>query len=216
MLAILKKDFMLLKKALLFEVIFCILIVPFLGYRIKDLGILGSFLIYFLIQLVILITTSTSLSTKEVTNEKAISYLCCLPYKRFSFVCEKYAMDIILAVTFSIIYSIEALIFDEVEALSLFAMGGLLIIVFLYRGFFIPLEFKFGFEKVKFYSMFAIFFASFGIPMLMNNFEFSNLSIDFFTNISEFLKVIMVYGIIAMIIIISMLISKRIFERKEL
>lgn len=213
MLAILKKDLILARKGLIFELFFCLVIIPFLSYKM-NMGELGGVIICFLIQMIVIITTSTAISTKEVSNPKALTYLCSLPYKRKVFVLEKYLLDIILIIACNVIFAIESLFFPVVNTVSIIPTFVLIWIVLLYRAIIIPLEFKFGFEKVKFYSVFAIFVIAFGVPALLNKVEIK--SPEWINSIPSPIQAVIMLVLIVLTVLISGKVSCNIFERKEL
>lgn len=173
------KELLLAKKALPF--IFIMMIV-FPAFLTKQIGEDMSMIVFYLIMIVIMLMLPGTISMNESKYEKAYAYLSTTPYSRRQLVLCKYILDLIVFLTITFIYSIEALVVPEfVKEVEFIVIGITFISVCLLRGLVIPLEFKFGYEKTKYISTIIIMVFCFGVPLLIKN-----IGLDFAE--SSFLK----------------------------
>ena len=164
LLALLKKDFLIVKKYVLIMVVVAALIPPFMRWRTPeftgDFGFILSviFSVFMLLQYV---------SIKEYQFPKAATYLCATPFSRKMMVLSKYFFCTVIYVLCCVIYGIEVFIIPGLGTpdIKLFALMFLAISVFI--GIYLPVQYKLGFDKTKYIFAVIIIFSPMYLPVLM-------------------------------------------------
>lgn len=141
-----KKDFLIVKKYVLIMFAVCVIFPLFLIWRSPEYaGILGFvlitiFSIFMLLQYV---------SLKETQYPKASTLLCALPFPRKDIVLAKYIFCITIYFACCLIFGIETLLFPQLRNIGFEIPVILFLIVSLFLGVYLPVQYKFGYEKTK-------------------------------------------------------------------
>ena len=179
-----------------------------------------STLVFFIITIVMMLMLPGTISMNESKYEKAYSYLSITPYSRFQLVICKYIFDLIIFLAIIIIYYLETIFLSRyVGNLEVIVIAITFFSVSIIRGFIIPLEFKFGYEKTKYISIIVLMIVCFGVPLLTRYFSidfFNNFLLDFILNLHRSILSILIFIISIAISILSIQISYKIFFNKEL
>ncbi|MEW9106476.1 ABC-2 transporter permease [Paenibacillus sp.] len=209
-----KKDLILAKKYLLFMLLFAAIGPLFLSYRMQlhDSGSI-SFLVTVLFMEFILFN-SVSVSEEKY---KGASLLCATPYTRNALVQAKYLLICTIFVIAFVIYTIASLVVPQVlSRLSLSGIGTALLFISLYFGVFIPMQYKYGYERTKFVSMMVVFVTPFIVPVVMKWYQSRPASLSFMLPLPQEIQQ-WIPCILAFVIgIVSMKISMRIYAGKNL
>lgn len=110
LIALLKKDFLIVKKYVLFMLLFIIIVPPIMRWRTPEFtGVFGFILsvfyaIFLLLQYV---------SLKEYQCPKAATLLCATPFSRKAMVYSKYGFCIIIYTICCIVFEIETLLMPK-------------------------------------------------------------------------------------------------------
>lgn len=206
------KDYMLIKRQMLFVIAFCIIVTPVLSSRMNDTGLIGNYLLFFLFDIILLITIPGTISIAESRDKRAVSFLCMMPIRRKRIVTEKYLMDYILVLGYAVIYIIESGV-GAVPRLKISLCAMLTFVALLYRAIYIPLEFKFGYDRTKFITTFVGLLLPFGLPALFKNVKASNKLIESFDSYSIRCCIICVAILIG---VCSYILARRIFSGKDM
>lgn len=208
---LIKKDFMIVKKYVLLMMVVAILIPPFMLWRIPEYAGFVSLLLSEIFAIFMLLQY---VSLKEIKYPKASTLLCATPYPRKVLVQSKYGFCIFIYAICCVIYWIETLVFPD---LGKFSFGMAVIVFFvisIFLGIYLPVQFKLGYEKTKFFFVVIIMASPFLIPQLVKLngiFDFSAISV---------IPSATLYGILALlsliILILSMLISTKIYSQADL
>jgi ABC-2 type transport system permease protein len=211
LLNLVKKDFLLIKKNVFIMMFAVIAIVLFFLWQAPALAGFPSFLLMVLYAEIIL---CQSVSMMEAKYPKASALVCAAPYSRSTFVAAKYVFALFIFAFCYIVYSLMALFVPKAGSLDLFtALAALLVIILLY-GIYMPLEFKFGFEKTKFAFTITLFAATFGVSMLYGT--HIKIDLSWLSAIPAVVQLLALVLINIAILAISMKASIRIYARKEL
>ena len=108
----------------------------------------------------------TTLSQLEGKFPKATALLCTAPYTRSTFVKAKYVLLLLLFVFCYIVNTIIMLIIDPSALLSPIVVLTALLVDAIIFGFYIPLELKFGYTKIRFIYIAVILFVAF-VPQFL-------------------------------------------------
>ncbi|GAB6110139.1 ABC-2 transporter permease [Fusibacter bizertensis] len=208
---LIKKDFLIVKKYVLLMMVVVILIPPFMLWRIPEFAGSVSFLLSEIFAIFMLLQY---VSLKEFQYPKASTLLCATPYPRKALVQSKYGFCISIYAICCVIYWIETLVFPAFGRFS-FGMGVIVFFVIsVFLGIYLPIQFKLGYEKTKFFFAVIIMASPFLIPQLVK----LNYSLDF-SSISVIPSEAL-YGIVALlsliVLFLSMLISTKIYNQADL
>lgn len=209
-----KKDLILTKKYLLFMLLFAAIGPLFLSYRMQlhDSGSI-SFLVTVLFMEFILFN-SVSVSEEKY---KGASLLCATPYTRNALVQAKYLLICTIFVIAFVIYTITSFVVPQVlSRLSPVGVGTALLLVSLYFSVFIPMQYKYGYEKTKFISMMIIFVTPFIVPVVMKWYQSRPASLSITLPLPHVIQQWMPCILAFVIGIVSMEVSMRIYARKNL
>ena len=154
-----------------------------------------------------------AISAMEFKYPKAAALLCSTPYSRHQYVKSKYVFVLFVFAYCYIVYSLVTMLIPQAAAPDLVSTLGVFLIVMLIYGLYLPLELRFGFEKMKFFFMATLLTVSFGIPMLYN----ANIQVDlsWISAIPSIVKCVALAIMSITALAISIAVSTKIFEKKE-
>lgn len=207
--SLIKKDFLIVKKYVLIMLAVIVVIPPIMCWQAPEF--LGDswfilsvcFPVFLLLQYV---------SLKEYRFPKAAALLCATPFLRKMMVLSKYIFCIIIYVLCCVVYSIEAFVFPGlVLDIKLFAL--MFFAVSVYIGIYLPMQYKFGFDKAKYIYMVAIVTSPMYLPVFT---ETESPSLDFLSVLSPYLVCggIVLIGIA--VLAISAALSVKIYKKADL
>ncbi|MDM5155008.1 ABC-2 transporter permease [Bacillus sp. DX1.1] len=204
------KDFMLVKKYFLILLVFAAIAPIYVSTQIQlnDGGLVGFLLTVILMEQILFGTIS-----KFEDQYKGAALLCATPYTRNTFVKAKYLFLFVIFICVSIIRIITSIIIPSgIEKLSVNALGITFLILSILFGILLPVQFKFGYDKTKIITFFTVFLIPFVAPTLIKG------HIDF-TITFPFPPIVLAWMpcfISIVISLISMMISLKIYEKKDL
>ncbi|HDR7762136.1 ABC-2 transporter permease [Bacillus cereus] len=208
------KDIMLVKKYFSILLVFAAIAPIYLSTQLKlnDGGLIGFLLTVVFMEHILFGTIS-----KFEDQYKGATLLCATPYTRSAFVKAKYLFLLVVFLCASIIRMITSIIIPSgIENLSINALGITFLVVSILFGILLPFQFKFGFDKTRMISFIVVFLTPFVAPTLIKEIQLSHLN---FTLPLPIPSIIMAWTpcLISIIIsIISMIISLKIYAKKDL
>ncbi|MBV6708629.1 ABC-2 transporter permease [Bacillus thuringiensis] len=208
------KDIMLVKKYFSILLVFAAIAPIYLSTQLKlnDGGLIGFLLTVVFMEHILFGTIS-----KFEDQYKGATLLCATPYTRSAFVKAKYLFLLVVFLCASIIRMITSIIIPSgIENLSINALGITFLVVSILFGILLPFQFKFGFDKTRMISFIVVFLTPFIAPTLIKEIQLSHLN---FTLPLPFPSIIMAWMpcLISIVIsIISMIISLKIYAKKDL
>ncbi|HDX9511842.1 ABC-2 transporter permease [Bacillus thuringiensis] len=208
------KDIMLVKKYFSILLVFAAIAPIYLSTQLKlnDGGLIGFLLTVVFMEHILFGTIS-----KFEDQYKGATLLCATPYTRSAFVKAKYLFLLVVFLCASIIRMITSIIIPSgIENLSINALGITFLVVSILFGILLPFQFKFGFDKTRMISFIVVFLTPFIAPTLIKEIQLSHLN---FTLPLPFPSIIMAWMpcLISIVIsIVSMIISLKIYAKKDL
>lgn len=208
------KDILLVKRYFFILLIFAAIAPIYLSTQLhlNDGGLIGFLLTVVFMEHILFGTIS-----KFEDQYKGAALLCATPYTRSAFVKAKYLFLLVVFLCASIIRMIISIIIPSgIENLSINALGITFLVVSILFGILLPFQFKFGFDKTKMISFIVVFLTPFVAPTLIKEIQLSHLN---FTLPLPFPSIIMAWMpcLISIVIsIISMIISLKIYAKKDL
>ena len=179
--ALLKKDFLIVKKYVLIMLLFIFLIPPFMRWRTPEFtGVLGFvlsviFAVFMLLQYV---------SLKEYQSPKAATLLCATPFTRKAMVLSKYIFCMMIYVICCIAYEIETLVIPGLGTADITMFALMFLVTALFIGVYLPVQYKLGYEKTKFAFVVVIMASPIILPLLM---RMDGLNLGFLSTLSPYL-----------------------------
>lgn len=179
--ALLKKDFLIVKKYVLIMLLFIFLIPPFMRWRTPEFtGVLGFvlsviFAVFMLLQYV---------SLKEYQSPKAATLLCATPFTRKAMVLSKYIFCMAIYVICCIAYEIETLVIPGLGTADITMFALMFLVTALFIGVYLPVQYKLGYEKTKFAFVVVIMASPIILPLLM---RMDGLNLGFLSTLSPYL-----------------------------
>ena len=179
--ALLKKDFLIVKKYVLIMLLFIFLIPPFMRWRTPEFtGVLGFvlsviFAVFMLLQYV---------SLKEYQFPKAATLLCATPFTRKEMVLSKYIFCMAIYAICCIAYEIETLVIPGLGTADITMFALMFLVTALFIGIYLPIQYKLGYEKTKFAFVVVIMASPIILPLLM---RMDGLNLGFLSMLSPYL-----------------------------
>jgi len=184
--------------------------------EIKTGSMSGGFLGFFITVLFVLYMLFNTVSMSE-DKYKGSALLCATPYTRNALVKAKYLFILVIFLCCYIIYTITAFLLPtHIMMLDIFALGISFLIVAVYLGIIIPLQYRFGYEKIRYISFFILFIPPFVFPGILKYLQSNNINLHLILPwpqvIQDFLPILL-----ALVIgFVSMIISMCIYSKKDL
>jgi len=214
LLNLVRKDILIAKKYVFVTMLVVIAIPLFIMLAAPSLSGFFPFLYTVVISELLLLQ---AISQEEAKCPKASALLCAAPYTRSAVVKAKYVFSLLIFAYCCIVYAIMMLVINQQpNNFDLTTILTVLLFSVIIYGVYMPIEFKYGLTKAKFVFMIGIFALSFG-PVLFANL-FANITIDFsaLAAISSGVKNIVLALASIAVFGISMMVSTKIFSKKEL
>lgn len=209
-----KKDLILIKKYLLFLTIFTAAAPVYLASKMRIEG--GGSILFFIIALMLEYILFSQISKVE-DDSKGAALLCATPYTRGAFVKAKYLFLLVAFIGIVIIQIVTSSIFQAIMGrLTMYTVGVTFLILSLSFGILIPVQFKFGYDKTRFIFFFIIFFVPFVSPSLIRWFQSQRIGSTVPFSLSPNTEGAICSLVALLIGFISMVISLKIYAKKDL
>ncbi|MGE7882450.1 ABC-2 transporter permease [Bacillus sp. NPDC094077] len=208
------KDFMLVKKYFLILLVFAAIAPIYVSTQIQlnDGGLVGFLLTVLLMEHILFGTIS-----KFEDQYKGAALLCATPYTRNAFVKAKYLFLFVIFICVSLIRIITSIIIPSgIEKLSVNALGITFLIFSILFGILLPVQFKFGYDKTKIISFFTVFLIPFVAPTLIKGVQSIHIDFTITFPFPQIIQEWMPCFISLIISLVSMIISLKIYAKKDL
>ncbi len=209
-----KKDFILAKKYLIFMLLFAAGAPLYLETQTHSVsgGLLGFFITLLFVQYMMFNTVSMA-----EDKFRGSALLSATPYTRSTLVKARYLYILVVFVGCYMIYTITASLFQTIlPMLSISAIGISFLILALYFGIIMPLQYRFGYEKVRYISFFAIFITPFIFPSIIKWFQSNHMNLQTAVSMLQPIQDLLPWVLALIIGFVSMWISIEIYAKKDL
>lgn len=210
LISLVKKDILLVKKYILITMIMPIVIPLLIMWRSPEfLGFVAFLTSAIFVEFMVF----QYVSMAEVKYPKANALLCATPYPRRAIVVARYIFLLLGFVYCVLAYSILALISPQIMFLSLSNILTVLFILTTLLGIYAPIQYKFGFEKTKYFFTIVIVATPFWSSSLRN----LGVSLDssWLSNMPLLLWGLIMITMSILIFSVSMIASIKIYGKKE-
>lgn len=211
--ALMKKDIFLVKKYLLVILAISIVFPVFIFYNAESIMGFAAFMLTIMFAAYMALQ---SVSLAETKYPKAEALLCSSPYTRKYMVIARYLFFIVVFVATTVVYELVVIFLPGAATLSLFDIALTLLIGSMLLGICLPLQYKLGYEKMKYVLMVVIMLTPFLLPHIVEWVATSNLDISFLDSISSTMKTVLCFALSIVINAVSIATSIHIYNGKEL
>lgn len=210
-----KKDFILAKKYLLFMLIFAVVGPIFIYSRLGFSN--GSFISFLITSLFVEYILFNMVSMQE-DKYRGSALLCTTPHTRNGVIKAKYLFVLVIFIGCFLLFNLAAAIGSStgLTRLNIYSIGIALLIISVFFGILIPIQTKFGYEKTKYIFFIIIFLTPFILPAIIEWYQSINFNINFNIPILQVVNGWIPFVISILMGLISMIISIRIFSKKNL
>ncbi len=154
-----------------------------------------------------------NLSMKENHYSKVAALIATTPYKRSEMVISKYILFVLIFLYCTLTYGIDVLLFPSMGKFRISYVLAVFAITSIAYSIYLPVQYWIGYEKTKFFFIIVLLAASFGLPALIS--RGSDNILDLLKNFFFFFLGL-VLGITFIIVSLSMMISVKIYSKKDL
>lgn len=207
MAALIKKDFMLLKKYVLFIIIIVFALPAAFASKSNEVNIVQSTLAFAFEVIYSEFLICRYLAMKEYQYPKTASFLCTLPYTRNMQVASKYLMYFIVFVFCCAAYWIDTLFVPNLIKLNSELVIPVLFAASILYSVYMPVQYQFGYDKSKLIFMFLLI----AFPLLIANAN-TTMIMEILSKITFPIMLISALAALAL----SVMASVKIFNGKEL
>ncbi|MEJ8545301.1 ABC-2 transporter permease [Brevibacillus borstelensis] len=210
-----KKDFLLAKKYWIVMLVAAFVLPIFIHTRVDF--ITGGFLGFFISTLFIQYLLFNTVSMIEYKC-KGAALLCATPYTRRAMVRAKYVFILAIFAGCYMLYSLSALAIPALaESLSASEVGLAVLILAVFFGTMIPVQYRYGYEKSKHIFMFILFLFPFVFPVMLKSMMQANrFELHDVIPLPQTVQGLF-FGVLALLILgISMELSVRIYAKQSL
>ena len=207
MATLIKKDFMLLKKYVLFIIVIMFTLPAALAAKSSEVNMVRSTLAFAFEVIYSEFLICRYLAMKEYQYPKAASFLCTLPYTRNMQVASNYLIYLIVFVFCCGAYWIDTLVTPNLVKLNSELMIPVLFAASVLYSIYMPVQYKFGYDKSKLIFMFLLI----AFPLLIANTN-TAMIMEILSRITFPVMLILALAALAL----SVMASVKIFNGKEL
>lgn len=207
MAALIKKDFMLLKKYVLFIIVIVFALPAAFASKSNEVNIVQSTLAFAFEVIYSEFLICRYLAMKEYQYPKTASFLCTLPYTRNMQVASKYLIYFIVFVFCCAAYWIDTLFVPNLIKLNSELVIPVLFAASILYSVYMPVQYRFGYDKSKLIFMFLLI----AFPLLIANAN-TAMIMEILSKITFPIMLISALAALAL----SVMASVKIFNGKEL
>ncbi len=196
---------------LIFAVVGPIFIYSRLGF---NNGSFTSFLIIVLFTEYILF----NMVSMQEDKYRGSALLCTTPHTRNGVIKAKYLFVLVIFIGCFLLFNLATAIGSStgLTRLNIYSAGISFLIISAFFGILIPIQTKFGYEKTKYIFFILIFLTPSILPTIIEWYQSMNFNINFHLPLPQAVTVWIPFVISIFIILISMIISIKIFSKKNL
>ncbi|WP_120461889.1 ABC-2 transporter permease [Paenibacillus aceti] len=206
---LIKKDFLIVKKYAFLMLLVSILIPLFVLTVTPELPGSVSFFISEIFSIFMLLQF---VSMKEYQYPKATSLLCATPYRRSTIVASKYGFCMFIFLVCCLTYLIDSFFFPDLGRFSLEMISITFLSISLVIGIYLPIQYKLGYEKTRFFFIIIIMVTPFLLPQIIQ----FNDGIDMTSLVPSVMFSLIALFSSLIFLLLSIYISVKIYNHKDL
>ncbi len=213
--SLVKRDFFLIKRYCIVLLLMEIAIPLLCVYKAPQIFEFGC-AVFALTYLFTAYMAIQSISIAETKYPKVEATLCAAPYSRKQIIFGRYLFMGVLFAATVVIYGILSALFPGMPMISVMDATITLLIGAVFMGIMLPVQYKLGYEKMKYVYMVIIITMPVSIPFIGKFLSAHPIDLSGLLNLSVFAKGGIALVISALLIAASMLVSVKVYSKKEL
>lgn len=211
---LLKKDFIMIKNFWPFFIMFSILGPIFINYQTRWSD--SSFISFIITILFLEFILYGSVSRLEEKNKGCI-LLTIMPYSRSDIVKSKYLFIGSIFIITYVLYILAALIIPiEMNFLSIKSILTSFLVISIFFGVYIPIQYNYGTEKTKYISSCFVLVSPLSLPATVKWIQSKNIHLNIINRFPNMVKYIILILLSLSILAISIKVSINIYSKKDL
>lgn len=208
--ALLKKDYLLIKKYVWIMLCAAIAIPPVMRLRMPEFTGQFGFILSAIFSVLILLQY---VSLKEYQFPKATALLCATPFSRMQLVFSRYLFCLIIYAICCITYKIENLLFPWLGTAGIRLFVGMFFVTAAFLSIYLPVQYKLGYEKTKFAFLLIALTSPILLPVLL---RIANQHANLLSHLASTPVYIGILLISLAILALSLFASVQIFQKTDL
>lgn len=173
LLHLVKKEFLIVKKYVLIMLAVIIVTPPFMFWKTpEEYGGMMGFILSVIFSVFMLLQY---VSLKEYQSPKASALLCSAPFPRSLLVISKYIFCMLIYGACCLIFGFETMVVPQLGSLQMDALALLFLVTAVAVGFYLPVQYKLGYEKTRFVFFFVIMASPVIVSALL---KMGNINLD--------------------------------------
>ncbi|WP_312653751.1 ABC-2 transporter permease [Aminipila sp.] len=210
--SLIKKDLYLINWYLLFSIVVMIALPFFISSEIPELSDFSAFVMTLVFALYMPLA---SLSMAEMKYPKAAASVCATPYSRKLIVLSRYLFLILWYFLALFCYSVLSIIVPQITLLNLKEILYSLVLVSVALGGYLTLDYKFGYEKMKYLIMAVVLGTPALLPRIAMFCAKHNFHFDFISAIPDSANYCVLAATVVLVSFLSIQFSIKIYKIKE-
>lgn len=213
--SLVKRDFFLIKRYCIVLLLLEIAIPLLCVYKAPEIFEFGC-AVFALTYLFTAYMAIQSISIAETKYPKVEATLCAAPYSRKQIIFGRYLFMGVLFAATVVIYGILSAIFPDMPMISVMDALITLLIGAVFMGIMLPVQYKLGYEKMKYVYMVIIITMPVSVPFIGKFLSAHPVDFSGLLKLSAFAKGGIALVFSAFLIAASMFVSVRVYSKKEL
>lgn len=212
--SLVKRDFFLIKKYSIVLLLLEIAVPLLCVYKAQQIFEFGC-AVFVLTYLFTAYMAIQSVAIAETKYPKVEATLCAAPYSRKQIVCGRYLFMGILFIATIIIYAILSAILPAMPMISVMDALNTLLIGAVVIGIMLPVQYKLGYEKMKYVYMVIIVTMPISIPFIGKLLSEHPIDLSGILKLSDLTKGGIAFIVSTLLILASVLVSMKVYSKKE-
>lgn len=211
MIHLFKKEFLLIKRNILWISAILAVLPIFITFSNDLKSIEGIGLVYVGVFITILCVQYLSLADYQFPKGETL--LVTLPYSKKQMIFARYSFCLSLPLIITLLFALETALISDTKLLRLDALIILISIVSLFLAFYLPVQYRYGYEKTRFIFLVSILVLTMGSNVALSHID--KAMIQKLAGLSTMQFMFGLLGISAILLCLSMIVSIKIYENKD-
>lgn len=212
--SLVKRDFFLIKKYSIVLLLLEIAVPLLCVYKAQQIFEFGC-AVFVLTYLFTAYMAIQSIAIAETKYPKVEATLCAAPYSRKQIVCGRYLFMGVIFFATVIIYGVLSVLLPDMQMISVMDALITLLIGAVVIGIMLPVQYKLGYEKMKYVYMIIIVTMPISIPFIGKLLSEHPIDLSGILKLSDFSRSGIAFVVSVLLIVASMSVSMKVYGRKE-
>lgn len=211
MIHLFKKEFLLIKRNILWMSGIIVLLPILITLSTDRESIEGIGLVYAGVLITLLCVQYLSLADYQFPKGEAL--LATLPYSKKQMILARYSFCFSVPLIMTLLFALETQLIAKIQLLSLGAFISLICIITLFLSVYLPVQYRFGYEKTRFIFLVSILVLTLGSNVYLS--QIGKVIIQNFATLSDKQFTVILLGSCIALLGLSIVVSIKIYENKD-